>query len=334
MKDKLNTNKFTDRDWEDLASVLSGEEKESSELVKGFLSDDIFQTEKKWKELSKMSDNKEIDIDKAWNKLHSRLQQEGKFTENKPSGTFFVRRSFLKVAAVAVILISIGSMLYFIGKMAIMNKEIVAVTSNYQKNFLVSLPDGSKIFLNRNTSLSYRSNFGRHSRNVTLSGEAFFEIASDSTKPFIIDAGKASVKVIGTSFNVLTNNSDSAVEVFVKTGKVMLYDHSGNQNIMLEPGYIGKMDSSTPTKILNNDPNYMAWNTGRLVYDGQKLDIVFKDLKKVYNMNIVADDPDILNETWTSPIENQSQDTIIRLICTSFNLSYTKDGDIYHLEKR
>jgi hypothetical protein len=70
-----------------------------------------------------------------------------------------------------------------------------------------------------------------------------------------------------------------------------------------------------------------------LVYAGQKLDVVFRDLKKVYNMDIVADDPVILENTWTTngPVDNQSQETIIRLICLSFNLSYTKEGNIYHI---
>ena len=69
-------------------------------------------------------------------------------------------------------------------------------------------------------------------------------------------------------------------------------------------------------KKRNDNPNYLSWNTGMLVYDGQTLDIVFRDLKKVYNMEIIADDPAILNNTWTSPINNQPQETIIRLICT------------------
>jgi len=78
----------------------------------------------------------------------------------------------------------------------------------------------------------------------------------------------------------------------------------------------------------------MSWNTGLLVYDGQTLDIVFRDLKRVYNMNIVADDPEILSNTWTSPIDNQAQETIIRLICASFNLAFKKDGDVYHLTRK
>jgi hypothetical protein len=89
-------------------------------------------------------------------------------------------------------------------------------------------------------------------------------------------------------------------------------------------------------KSVNTDPNYMSWNTGLLVYDGQTLDVVFRDLKKVYNMDLVTDDPGILENKWTTngPIDNQPQETIIRLICGSFNLSYTKDGNIYHLAEK
>jgi ferric-dicitrate binding protein FerR (iron transport regulator) len=97
---------------------------------------------------------------------------------------------------------------------------------------------------------------------------------------------------------------------------------------------VGKIDSKISDKSLNNDPNYLAWNTGMLIYDGQTLDIVFRDLKRVYNLDIVADDPSILDEIWTAPINNQAQETIIRLICYSFNLGYKKDGNVYHLSKK
>jgi len=124
------------------------------------------------------------------------------------------------------------------------------------------------------------------------------------------------------------------VEVFVKSGQVMLSDNAGNKTLLLDPGYVGKIDSKISDKSINNDPNYMAWNTGMLIYDGQTLDIVFRDLKRVYNLDIVADDPSTLDEIWTAPINNQAQETIIRLICYSFNLGYKKDGNVYHLSKK
>ena len=105
---------------------------------------------------------------------------------------------------------------------------------------------------------------------------------------------KLKIRVVGTSFNVITNNSESEVEVFVKTGKVLLSDNSGSQTLQLDPGFIGTLNSKTSAKTLNEDPNYLSWKTGYLYYNGQKLSAVFKDLKRVYNMDIVADDPDIL----------------------------------------
>ena len=110
--------------------------------------------------------------------------------------------------------------------------------------------------------------------------------------------------------------------------------NSGTKSMLLDPEFVGTMNSGISGKTINKNPNYISWRTDHLVYNGQKLDVVFSDLKKVHNMDIVADDPDILNNTWTSPIISQSQDTIIQIICLSFNLSYTKDDNVYHLSKR
>jgi transmembrane sensor len=334
MKEKLNTDKLTDRDWEKLASALSEEKCEQQELLSRFLSEDNHNIENHWRGMKNTSEDKEIDVDRAWNNVWSKMNETGSVTEiNKPR-LILLRRTFLKIAAVTLILVSLGAAAIYLGNTDFLSKRIVVATDNDQKNYKVVLPDESIIFLNRNTKLSYHANFGKHKRNVALSGEAFFEITSDALNPFIIDAGKASVKVIGTSFNIITNNKDSAVEVFVRTGKVILSNNSGIENLVLEPGFVGTMDSEISAKSVNENPNYMSWNTGLLVYDGQTLSAVFKDLKRVYNMEIIADDADILDEKWTSPIDNQSQDTIIRLICASFNLSYTKDGNVYHLVKK
>jgi transmembrane sensor len=325
---------YSDREWEELSSFLSGEKGEESDLLRQFISEDSLDTEKKWKELRNMSEEKEINVDKAWKNVYARIQ-ENRIEEvaGKP-GIRFMKSTFLRVAAAALIVLSLGIAAAYLINPDVFSKKITIAASNDQKNILVSLPDGSRIFLNRNSELSYRSNFGGRKRNVALTGEAFFEIAPDVAKPFIIDAGDAKVKVVGTSFNVITRNSESAVEVFVKTGKVLLSNNSGSAALALEPGYIGTVKETTSAKKINDNPNYLSWNTGLLVYNGQKLNVVFSDLKRVYNMDIEADDPSILENTWTSPIDNQPQETIIRLICASFNLSYTREGNIYHLVKK
>jgi ferric-dicitrate binding protein FerR (iron transport regulator) len=336
MKEMNKIEKYTDKEWEELSSLLSEEQNDNKDLLSRFMAEDRHDTIKYWKELKEMNSDKEIDIDKAWNKLHSRLSENGLITEAPVIRRSFVRTAYFRIAAMVLLLLGIGSVLLYMNDKGILSRKNIVATTDNQKNLQVTLPDGSNIFLNRNTRLSYRENFGRRGRNVTLSGEAFFEITSDKENPFTIDAGKARVKVLGTSFNVNTNNADSAVEVFVKTGTVLVSDKEGKRNLTLDPGYIGTMNSGSSDKFLNNDPNYMAWNNGVLIYDRQPLEVVFMDLKKVYNMDIVTNDQNILENTWTTngPLDNQSQETIIRLICTSFNLSYTKDGNVYHLAKK
>jgi transmembrane sensor len=326
--------RYSDREWEELASLLSGEKEEQSDLLGRFIADDGNDTIKKWKEISNMSDEKEINVDKAWSSVLSRMNENEDKTENSMARISFLRSSFMRVAAIALVILSLGFAAAYLVNPDIFSRKITIASASDQKNIEVVLPDGSRIFLNRNSEFSYRSNFGDRGRNVTLTGEAFFEIAPDASKPFIIDAGNAKVRVTGTSFNVITRNSESAVEVFVKTGKVMLSNKSGSKSMALDPGYVGTMDSEITGKKLNNNPNYLSWKTGLLVYNGQKLDVVFRDLKRVYNMDIEVADPSILENTWTSPIDNQPQETIIRLICASFNLSYTNDGNVYHLVRK
>lgn len=334
MKEMKNIERFTEKEWEELASILSDEKADETSLLKRFMTEDPNNSGKMWKELKSMNNLEKIDVDNAWEKVHSKLMENVVKINDSPVRFSFMRTTLFRIAAGVLILVGLGIASTYMNNAGYLSKKITVIAGNQQKNVLVSLPDGSKIYLNRNSEFSYKKNFGRHKRDVYLAGEAFFEISPDVSKPFIIDAGKAKVKVVGTSFNVITNNTESAVEVFVKTGKVLVSDNSGSQTIQLDQGFVGTINSKETAKILNNNPNYLSWKTGLLVYNGQKLDVVFKDLKRVYNMDIISDDPEILENTWVSPIDNQSQETIIRLICTSFNLGYTKDDNVYHLTKK
>ena len=333
MEEMKNIERFTDKEWEELASILSNEKAGQPELLGRFLEGDKNNSVKMWKDLNN-TDQKEIDVDAAWNKVNTRLA-DSKVDLNVSSARIrFMKPALLRIAAVGLILLGLASAAIYMNNAGLLSKKTTIIAGNDEKNVLVSLPDGSKVYLNRNSEFTYRNNFGKKDRDVKLTGEAFFEITPDVYKPFIIDAGMANVKVVGTTFNVITNNSDSAVEVFVTTGKVVVSDLTGSQTIQLDPGFVGTMNSKIHEKAVNNNPNYLSWKTGYLDYSGQKLDVVFKDLKRVYNMDIVADDTAILENPWHSPIDNLSQETIIRLICASFNLSYTKDGNVYHLSKK
>jgi ferric-dicitrate binding protein FerR (iron transport regulator) len=294
MKD---TGKYTERDLEEIASKFSGE----------------------------------INVDDAWNKLNSRISKDTIVVKTINIGER--RRMILRIAAAALIVIGMGSALLYLNNQGKFSNRITVSSRNDERNIEVTLPDGSRVWLNRNSQLSYDPDQGTTSRNVKLKGEAFFDITPDPLKPFIIDAGRASVKVLGTSFNVITENANNEVEVFVRTGKVLLSDISGEESVIIEPGYIGTTGSVATSKSLNENRNYLSWKTDTLVYDGETLHIVFSDLKKVFNINISTDDPVIANKSLTSTFFSLPQDTIIQLICNTFSLSYTKEGEVYHLSK-
>lgn len=327
--------KYSNREWKDLSSILSEEKNDSNDILDRFMAEDTHNTIKYWKELREMNNEKGIDVDKAWNKLFSKISEDGLIHETQVMHKKSMIPAYLRVAAAVVVLTGLTALLLLTRPGLFSNATTVATTEN-QKNLEITLPDGSNVILNRNTTLTYRDNYGKNGRNVSLEGEAFFEITPDTENPFTVDAGKARIRVLGTSFNVITKNTESEVEVFVKTGKVLLMTGQGDENLVLDPGYIGKTSLESTVRELNNDPNYMSWNTGVLIFDRQPLDIVFRDLRKVYNMDIIADDPSILENVWTTngPVDNEIQETVIRLICGTFNLRYTKDGNVYHLSEK
>ena len=334
MKETNDTGKFTDREWEELAAHLSGENTANGDILSRFAEEDEYNTMKYWKDLTEMDNEREINVDRAWDKLHSRLRDNRLMSEEPVVKRRFLTPAFYRVAAALLLLVGIGSALLYMNNNGLLTRKTIVATNGDQKNLEVTLPDGSTVILNRNTQISYMPGFGRGERSVTITGEAFFDIVRDEARPFTVDAGKAMVEVLGTSFNVRAGAQEAPVEVYVKTGQVLVKGTGEGSELVLEPGFIGTVYPDRSGKSVNTDPNYMSWNTGLLVYDGQTLDIVFRDLKKVYDLDIVADDPEILSNTWTSPIDNQAQETIIRLICASFNLAYEKDGDVYHLKRK
>lgn len=337
MKDINDMNKkeeYTGREWEELASLLSEEEDGRSDLLDRFLAGDDRDTEKHWKGLKVIDDDKEINVDRAWNTLWSRLNENGLAKARSESKGLLLRIPLIRVAATLLILLGIGSGLIYLNNRGFFNREITIAAGDDQQNVRIALPDGSTIFLNRNTKVTYNNDFIRQGRKVTLSGEAFFDIVPDETSPFTVDAGNASIKVLGTSFSVLTSNDNSEVEVFVQTGKVLLSGNSGTNNLVVDPGYIATVGAGQIESKLNTDPNYLSWNTGRLVYTDQKLSNVFTDLKKVYGIGITTEDSAIPDLSITTTFENQSHETIMLIICTTFNLSFTRDGNVYHLFRK
>ena len=324
MKEKTHTDKWSDREWAEAAAWLSGEESGSSENARILVSEEE-EIMKKWNDL-KNREQEIIDVDRAWEKLNRRIEAANP-SISLPAGRNSFLRTFARIAAMVLIVAGTGWLLFEVAA----PQKITVATSANEKNIEVLLADGSTVYLNRDSHLTYPKSFRGESRRVSLRGEAYFDIAPDTEHNFIIDAGKASVSVVGTSFNVITENDESEVEVYVSSGKVMVTSEDGEQTLTLEPEYIGRVSDSNASQERNTNVNYLAWHTDMLIYEDERLSVVFEDLKRAYGINIKVADPEISDFRLTSPFEQQPHDTIVKLICTTFNLRSVREGGTYIL---
>ena len=186
-----------------------------------------------------------------------------------------------------------------------------------------TLPDGTLVSLNNNTKIKYPKRFGSETREVSIEGEAFFEVKPNKNKPFIIHAGKAQIKVLGTSFNVSAYPDAKLVEVIVQTGEVQVLNKmteaKQTNELILTPGDKGTLvyASNTLLKSINQDPNFLAWKTHNLIFKATSLREVIVNLEKVYKVNIRLADPKLNKRLLTAQFNNDPLDFILKVIETA-----------------
>ncbi|MEM6397251.1 MAG: FecR domain-containing protein [Bacteroidota bacterium] len=144
----------------------------------------------------------------------------------------------------------------------------------------VTLEDGSQILLNHHTSIQLDENFNDTERRVKIDGEAFFQVASDPLRPFIIDNGKSVVRVVGTAFNLSQDEKGFIVEV--SEGLVEL--HHGTDFIELGPKQCGMVQNDRLSSMDAPHLNRHAWRTGQIVFEDTAFGKVLADLSSAYRV--------------------------------------------------
>lgn len=284
-------------------------------------------------------ENESFDPETAWAKVLKQIETSSPvipITAKTSKEILFSR--ILRIAAVIFLAVSLSVAGYYIGfrqqKHAIFTEII---TNGQQIVSGITLPDGSVVTLNRNSKLSYPKEFSGSVREVTITGEAFFEVEPDASRPFVIDAGNARIKVLGTSFNVCAYPGEETVDVLVETGKVEVSCHSravsSDCNVVLVPGEKGVLSNRefTLRKSVNTDRNITSWKTRRFVFDQTPLSEVVNALEKVYFVNIQLVDPGMNNLTLTANFNNQPIDFILDVVSLTFNLELKAMNGQYFL---
>lgn len=287
-----------------------------------------------WNQINNVQEMNQFDTDKGWDKLYNRILHTQLNARQQPKQIFLLSRSWMKIAAVITLFIALGTGLYFLFPALQQWQGITVVTSDNNNQNRVTLPDGSLVFMNKGTRISFNKNYNTAlRREVKLSGEAYFEVEHNDAKPFIVHAGKADVRVIGTSFNVQAFKTSEKVEVFVESGKVELLNPE-KKAIVIEPGYIGYVSGEKITKHKNTDVNYLAWKTKKLHFSGADMNTVARGIQDIFSVKVVFENPDMLNCRIEGHFENESLENIMETVCTIHNWKWEKKGNSIFISGR
>ncbi len=245
----------------------------------------------------------------------------------------------LRIAAVVALAFLLGALGYqYFYKSAFVSQNQMVVLSEPLNSF--ELPDGTKVSMNSDSKLYFPEKFEGNTREITLEGEAFFDVEPNPTKPFIINAGKAQIKVLGTSFNVNAYPGSDKVEVIVKTGKVRVARKTTNASaigeLILAPGDRGTLLNANDVllKSKNDDDNFLAWKTHNLIFRETSLGDVIATLEKVYKTDIDIADDETKKLLLTGQYNDYSLDFILEVIASTLQLEITKEGNRYFLYKK
>lgn len=259
-----------------------------------------------------------VDPEAAWLRFQKRTEQASMPAAPVKKIGFSIRSI---AAAVSVFVIGLIAFGYFLIKSSSQPETIVANTTPVQD----TLPDGSVVTLNKHSSLKYPRSFKGDSRQVELSGEAFFSVTPNKTKPFIITVSDLTVTVVGTSFNI--KNSNGNTEVVVESGIVRVTRN--NKTVELKANErlnANKLDSSL-NKEVSTDKLHQYYRSRQFVCDATPLWKLVEVLNEAYDANIVISNNEVRSLQLTTTFNNESLDKILTIIAETLEISVERNNN-------
>lgn len=233
---------------------------------------------------------------------------------------------FYRVAAILLIPLLIASSVMFISiynfrtdPAQFVEKELFTKPGTREK---IQLDDGTTVWLNDGTTFRYPEKFDTKERRVFVEGEAYFEVAPNPEKPFIVENPMVNTIVTGTSFNIRGYSSDQYFEATLSSGKVRLM--KGERQISMIPGqqvqYNSKDDKFFSRKV---DPAiYSSWIEGRLILKDEPFPVAMLKLSRWYNANIVIQDEELKDFKLTATFENEKVEQTMEHIAYALPVKY------------
>lgn len=217
-------------------------------------------------------------------------------------------RRTLTYAAIMILLVGVTVALWNIAQNNTERvSDVVVKTQNGQKA-KVELADGTVVWLNYGSSITYNSNYGKSNRDINLSGEAFFAVQKNKEIAFKVHTNKLLVKVLGTQFNVKAYPTSKMISVSLNKGSLQVSDIENKLfNYTIKPGEVANYDVESNNLSIKkvNSFDLSSWTNGYLFFDKTPLQHVFAELELKYNVNIIVADSSLYSNYVSAKIKDE-----------------------------
>lgn len=227
-------------------------------------------------------------------------------------------------AASVLLLFLVGLKTFNINPFHKVNWEMIATTNGMRDT--VYLADGSRVILNGGSSLEIPDNFGKKNREIRFCGEAYFEIAKNPEKPFIVHSEGMDVKVLGTTFNVKAYPTDSVFEAILAEGHIRLTNQRTDKEINMLPNdkvIFNKQDESF-LKTQVNALNEIGWMEQRYQFEAESFFEISKILERGFGVTFIIENKDMLSKRISAEFKKgESLKDIMQILSLSSSFEYT-----------
>lgn len=215
--------------------------------------------------------------------------------------------------------------------------QCVVAQASAQSPKQLTLPDGTRVWLNRGSELRYPRHFDDTLRQVTLKGEGYFEVTKRPSQPFVVESRDMKVKVLGTVFNFNTRPGSSEAEVSLIEGSVEVSSLRSAGQVVLMPGQKAQLTQAGQLVVRNADTRIDAvWHNELIPFNNCNVRQIANTLEQLYDVKIVVDENINRNETYSGQIMwKQDIDSVLSLLKNTLPISYHRqDGKVYITPQR
>lgn len=213
-------------------------------------------------------------------------------------------------------------------------KETVLMASSENIGSYI-LPDGSKVWLNKNSWLTYNQKYGKRRRKVELKGEGYFEVNRDESRPFIVEMqNNLEVKVLGTTFNACSYPSLNKAEVILRSGSVLVSDKTAEESVILKPDQKYTWNDGEAEVSAVNAMNCCRWFESRLVFDNVKLRDILENLSHKYQLAIRHDVGSLAEKRMSMTIRDESMEDFLDILTSLLPVKWRHQGSEIIIENK